>query len=172
MQETNPEQVGLVEALAIAGGGAMPPFSEAYFKLLGFFLREGECTAEISESKIDVWYSWLPRPKPSTYVVSLAPGLVGRLMELGGIQRIEGEAIFQVGPGSTGIGRYVFNFEKKWIRIQCKEDRIIIRVRDERKDLHDRDPEHFGKVVRCERCNSELRTPLAKQCLNCGYDWH
>lgn len=97
-------------------------------------------------------------------------------MELGDVQSIADEVTFHVGPGRTGTGRtgtgrYVFDFKKRWVRIRCEEERIVIKVRDERKDLDDREPEFFG-VVRCERCNGELRTPLAKQCTHCGYDWH
>ena len=172
MQEPVSDEVGLAEALAVARGGAMPSINEGDAKMLAFFLREGECTAEISELKFSVWYSWLPRPLPSTYFMSLAPGLVRRLMELGNVQCITDEATFKVGPGRTGTGRYVFDFNKKWVRIRCEEERIVIRVRDERKDLAGPDPEFFGEVVRCERCNRELRTPLAKQCLHCGYNWH
>jgi hypothetical protein len=150
----------------------MPSIGEGDAKLLGFFLRDGECTAEISESTVSVWYSWLPRSKPSTYFISLAPGLVCQLMRLGEVQRIADEATFQVGPGTAGRGPYVFDFERKWVRIQREDERIVIKVRDQREDLKDRDPEHFGKIVRCERCNSELGTPLAKQCLHCGFDWH
>lgn len=172
MPKSLPEEVGLAEALAIAEGGPMPSVGEADAKLLGIFLRDGECTAEISESTISVWFSWLPRPKPSTYFISLAPGLVCQLMRLGEVQRIAGESTFEVGPGTTGMGRYVLDFKRKWVRIRCEDKRIVIRVRDKRENLNDRDPEHFGKVVLCERCHCELATPLAKQCLQCGYDWH
>lgn len=166
------QDTGLLEALTVADGGEKPCLHEADSKLLGFFLRQGECTAEISESRISVWYSWLPRWKPSTYLISLAPGLVCRLMQLGGVQRIANEATFQVGPGTTGTGRYVFDFQKKWVRIRREVDRILIRIRNDRKDLDDQDPEFAAKVVRCEKCNGVLRTPFAKQCLHCGYDWH
>lgn len=150
----------------------MPTVNESDAKMLAFFLREGECTAEISESSFSVWYSWLPRWKPSTYFVHLAPGLVCRLMQLGGVQRITDEVTFQVGPGTTGLGRYVFDFEEKWVRIRLEEERIVIRVRDDRQGLDDQVPEFDVKAARCERCNGELRTPLAKQCCHCGYDWH
>jgi hypothetical protein len=167
--------VGLADALAVAKGGPMRPRGQAEIldaKLLSFFLRDGECTAEISESIISVWYSWLPRPKPSTYFINLAPGLVNQLMRLGEVQRIADEASFQVRAGTAGTGPYIFNFETKWVRIRCEDARIIIKVRDRQEDLNDSDPEHFGKVVRCERCDSELRTSLAKQCFHCGFDWH
>lgn len=34
--------------------------------------------------------------------------------------------------------------------------------------------EHAGKIVlnRCPNCDRLVRTPLAKQCLWCGNDWH
>jgi len=139
-----PKEVGLAEARAVAEGGRMPGIGKGDAKLLGFFLRDGECTAEISESTISVWYSWLPRPKPSTYFISLAPGLVCQLMRLGEVQRIADEATFQVGPGTAGMRPYVFDFERKWVRIRCEDERIIIKVRDKRNNLKDRDPEHFG----------------------------
>ena len=160
-----PKEVGLAEARAVAEGGPMPGISEGDAKLLGFFLRHGECTAEISESTISVWY-FGPRLISSRYLVSLAPGLVCQLMQLGEVQRIADEATFQVGPGTAGTGPYVFDFKRKWVRIRCEDERIIIKIRDKRKNLKDRDP------GRCERCNSELRTPLAKQCFHCGFDWH
>jgi uncharacterized protein YlaI len=28
------------------------------------------------------------------------------------------------------------------------------------------------RVHLCPKCNSKLRTPQARQCLECGYDWH
>ena len=171
MQESVSDDVGLAEALAVARGRAVHSTGESDAKLLAFFLREGECTAEITESKISVWYSWLPRPLPSTYFTSLAPGVVGRLMGLGDVQCIADEASFQVGPGRTGTGRYVFDFSKRWVRIRCEEGRIVIVIRNEQSDLDDPEPEFFA-VAQCERCNGELRTPLAKQCLHCGYDWH
>ncbi|MHA4896236.1 hypothetical protein ACXZ1K_15900 [Pedobacter sp. PWIIR3] len=34
--------------------------------------------------------------------------------------------------------------------------------------------EHEDKIYlnSCEKCHSLARTPLAKQCRHCGYDWH
>ena len=172
MPKPMPHGVGLKGALTVAKVGPKQAASEPDSKLLGFVLREGECTVEISESTISVWYSWLRRPKPSTYFVSLAPGLVSDLMRLGEVERVDCDEIFQVGPGNAGTGRYIFNFERKWVRIQCEDERIIIRVRDKQEGLETELPEYAGEVARCERCNGELRTPLAKQCLHCGYDWH
>lgn len=172
MQKPVPKKIGLAEALAVAKGELEPCTNEGGAKLLAFILRDGECTVELSDLKIAVWYSWLPRPFPSTYCKSRAPGLVGSLMELGGVQRIVGDATFQIGPGCTGTGSYVFEFKQRWVRIRCEEKRIVIRVRDDHKDLDDDDPNFYVKAVQCERCGGELRTPLAKQCLCCGYDWH
>ena len=171
MQEQEPisDQSGLAAALKVAKGEAMAATLEPDAKMLGFFLREGECTAEISDLKFSVYYSWRPDKPPSNYYPSLASRVIRRLMELGDVQCIDDEAIFQVGPGRTGEARYVFDFKKKWVRIQCEEERIVIKVRDEREALHDPDPKF---VVRCERCSGVLQTPLAKQCLHCGYDWH
>ena len=172
MKEPPPDKIGLLEALAVARDGAMASTCESDAKLLGFFLREGECTAEISDSKISVWYSWLQRPNPSTYYLSLAPGLVRRLMDLGEVQCIADELDFQVGPGRTGMGRYVFEFKQRWVRIRCEKERIVIRIRDDRQNLDDQIPKFVSQATRCQRCNGELRTHLAKQCLHCGYDWH
>ena len=123
------EPVGLAETLKVANGGSIQHLDEGEFKLLGFFLRDGECTAEISDSIISVWYSWLRRPLPSRYFLSLAPGLVGELMRLGNVERIADEATFQVGPGTTDTGRDARDFHRKWIRIRCEDTRIIIKVR-------------------------------------------
>lgn len=172
MNEKTSNQVGLVEAFAVAQGGVTPATSDGDAKLLAFFLREGECSAVISESTISVWYSWRPRSLPSRYFVRLAPGLIGRLMQLGGVQNIAREAAFSVGPGNVSIGQYPVDFKEKWIRIHLDVDRILIQVRDDHADLDKKLIEYVGKVALCERCNRELRTPLAKQCLQCGYDWH
>jgi len=171
MAEQASEKVGLAEVLDVAENGAIPVTGEGDAKMLGFLLRDGECTADISESTFSVWYSWLPRGFPSRYDICLAPGIIRRLMELGGVRRIASEATFQVGPATTGTGRYVFEVQRKWLRIKCNEERIIIRVRDERKGL-DRNLGQFDQIVKCERCNGILRTAFAKQCLHCGYDWH
>lgn len=172
MKKRISDEIGLREALVVAKSGSTTFTSEGDAKLLGFFLRKGECTAEISESRISVWYSWLQRPFPSTYFKSLAPGLVRRLLDLGEVQSIVDEAIFQVGPGRTGTGQYIFEFKQKWVRIQCEKERIAIRIRDDRKNLDDPEPKFSFETARCQNCNGELRTPLAKQCLHCGYDWH
>ncbi|TWT32246.1 hypothetical protein KOR34_40080 [Posidoniimonas corsicana] len=150
----------------------MPTLNEGDAKMLALILQDGECTAEISDSAFSVQYSWLRKLRPSTYFKSLAPGVVGRLMQLGGVDGIDGEATFRVGPGSTGTGRYVFDFDQKWVRIRREQERILILVRDNRKGLNEKVPQPSYEEARCGRCNGVLRTPLAKQCLNCGYDWH
>lgn len=170
--ESKPKGIGLAEAIAVAEGGPLPSFGEGEAKLLNIFLYDGECTAEITEQTISVRFSWLKKLKPSTYFISLAPGLVSRLMQLGDVRRIADEATFQVGPGTAGIGRYAFNFEHKWVRIRCDAKRILIWVRDKEEHMNDELKYVDEVVVRCERCNSELRTPLANQCLHCGFDWH
>lgn len=172
MTEPAYQEVTLAEVLDVACNEAVPFTGEGDAKLLGFMLREGECTVDISKPTIRVWYSWLPRANPSRYDFRLAPGIVRRLMGLGGVKKVVDEATFQVGPGTTGTGRYVFDIPQKWVRINCDEERIIICVRDEQKDLGSSAPEHYGKIVRCKQCNGILRTALAKQCFDCGYDWH
>lgn|GEM_PF-6917149 len=171
MSDFTPTEFGLSEAIAVTEGRLLPGLGEGEAKLLAFFLRHGECTAEISESTISVRYSWLPKPKPSNYYISLAPGLVCQLMRLGEVRRVTDEATFQVGPGTAGTGQYAFEFERKWVRIRCEANRIGIWVRDQQQDLNN-EPEPCVKVVRCERCQSELRSPLAGQCFHCGFDWH
>jgi hypothetical protein len=32
--------------------------------------------------------------------------------------------------------------------------------------------EHRDEIMRCDKCGGVLRTPKARQCFNCGYDWH
>jgi hypothetical protein len=172
MEENNKDQIGLAEALAVARGSKTPVTGDGDAKLLAFFLREGECNAEISDSIISVRYSWLRRLKPSHYFIQLAPGLLGRLMQLGRVQSITTEATFSVGPGSVNLGRRPIDFTKKWIHIQCEESRILIRVRDTLTAMNEVQLQYLEKSVLCERCKQELRTPLAKQCLHCGYDWH
>jgi hypothetical protein len=172
MHNPIPEELGLTNALAVARGEPVPPTGEADTKLHSFILRDGECDVEISTSVISIWYSWLPKSLPSRYFVSLAPGLVGKLMQLGGVRRIFDEATFEVGPGSVGSGSLLSKYGIKWIRIRCEQERMLIRVRDERANLDDEEPLFYNYVARCERCDGELRTPIAKQCLHCGYDWH
>ena len=172
MQNYVPEQEGLTEARAVARGETTTSIDVSHSKLLSFFLRQGECTAEVSESRVSVWFSWLPRWKPSTYFVTLAPGLVLRLMQLGRAKSITDDAVFQVGPGRTGTGRYAFDFQRKWVRIQCHHDWIVIRIREEQEGLYHQKPQFTRIFARCERCKGELRTPVAKQCCHCGLDWH
>lgn len=172
MQGAESQRTGLVEALAVAKGSMTPDLTEEDAKLFLFFLRDGECTAVITESTIAVRYSWLFRSRPSNYYVRLAPAIICRLMQLGGVTQVVDEAIFSVGPTTTGTGHYVFDVATKWVRIRCEDERIVILVRDERKSLDGEMGSDLWNTVRCERCNQELRTPMAKQCLHCGYDWH
>lgn len=79
MNASIPNEVGLVEALAVAAGEEAPEMGEADSKLLLFVLGEGECTIKLTESTILIWFSWLSKPTPSRYFVSLAPGLVAQL---------------------------------------------------------------------------------------------
>ena len=172
MQSLKTNKAGLAEVLAVAKGLVTPPKSEAEAKLLNFLLREGECTAAITNTMITVWYSWLDNWRPATYPLSLAPAVVGGLMQLGSVERLDDEATFQVGPGTTGTGRYVFDFSEKWVRIRWESEQMLIHIREERKGLDEEDTQKLRKVTRCERCNGLLRTPRAKQCFNCGHDWH
>ena len=66
---------------------------------------------------------------------ALAPGLVTQLMELGGIQSVKDAIEFTVGPGSTGSHTYKFSFTKKWVRLTCSDEAILIQVRDQQHDL-------------------------------------
>jgi hypothetical protein len=172
MEENTKETVGLAEAFAVARGKKTPAFGTHDAKLLAFLLREGECDVEITETTIYVWFSWLSRFKPSRYFIQLAPGVVGKLMQLGEIESIATDAAFSVGPDSVELMNRPIAFMKKWVRIQLEESRIYIRVRDEQSDLNNVQFQYLEKAAYCERCNGELRTPFAKQCLHCGYDWH
>jgi len=129
------DKQGLAQALTVARSGVGSQVSEGDEKLLGFFLRHGECDARIAVPLIEVRFSWLQKRKPSTYFGALAPGLVTQLMELGGIQSVNDAVEFSVGPGSTGSNRYKFSFTEKWVRLTCSEDAILIQVRDRQQDL-------------------------------------
>jgi hypothetical protein len=172
IEENTKGEIGLVEALAVARGDTIPAFGAGDAKLLAFLLREGECDVEITKTTIYVWYSWLQRFKPSRYFIQLAPGLVGRLMQLGGMESITTDAAFSVGPCSVKLMDRPIACMKKWVRIQLEESRIYIRVRDKQPDLNKVRFQYLEKAAYCERCNKELRTPFAKQCLHCGYDLH
>ncbi len=129
------DQQGLARALMVARSGVRSHVDAGDEKLLGFFLRHGECDARISEPVIEVKFSWLKKRKPSTYFGSLAPGLISQLMDLGGVHSIKDAIEFTVGPGSTGTDRYRFSFAKKWVRINCSDEEILIQVRDQQHDL-------------------------------------
>lgn len=126
---------GLADALNVARSGIRSTVSESDEKLIGFFIRDGVCDARIGIPIIEVWYSWLPRPKPSTYFGSLAPGLITQLMDLGNVDTMTNSVEFTVGPGTTGTGRYRFSYPEKWVSIECSDESILIRVRDEQQDL-------------------------------------
>ena len=127
---------GLTDALNVARTGSRSKVTDGDEKLLGFFLRHGECDAWITEKPaIDVVFSWLNKRKPSTYFSSLAPGLVSQLMDLGGVESISDSIEFSVGSGTSGTNRYRIEFEKKWVWISCADDAILIRVRDRRSSL-------------------------------------
>lgn len=66
---------------------------------------------------------------------SLAPGLITQLMELGQIDDINDAVEFFIPPGITGFGRYQFSFPGKWVRIQCSNNSILVRIRDTKPDL-------------------------------------
>jgi hypothetical protein len=171
MDKSNHEMPVLNEALPVARGSKIPGMGEGEAKMVRVVLQMEDATVEISESDLWVWFSWLPRTKPSRYDKCLAPRLLQRLMELGGVEKVGKEATFLIGPQKVGTGLHSFDLERKWVRIVCEDNRITIRVRKDLNKLDDKSPLHFV-IVRCQRCNGELRTPLAKQCLNCGYDWH
>jgi len=129
------DRQGLAQALEVARSGVRSPVSEGDEKLLGFFLRHGICDAHIGTPVIEVRFSWLQKRKPSTYFGSLAPGLITQLMDLGGVKAVADSVEFSVGPGITGTERYRFSFPKKWVLIQCSNESILIRVRDQQQDL-------------------------------------
>jgi len=135
IEYSDADKQGLAQALTVARSGVRSRITEADEKLLGFFFRRGECDARIAVPVIEVRFSWLQKCKPSTYFGSLAPGLVSQLMELGGIETVKDEVEFSVGPGSTGSATYKFSFTKKWVRLACSDDAILIQVRDQQHDL-------------------------------------
>lgn len=130
-------ETGLAEALEVAQNGGSFTVLDGENKLLAFLLRKGESDVRITKQTIAVRYSWL-RKKPSTYFIHLAPGIVGRLMELGNIQKVSDQSLFKVGPGTAGSDRYIFDYPSKWISINCQEDLIEIKVRDQQKSLKEK----------------------------------
>lgn len=88
IEHSEADKQGLAQALVVARSGVRSQVSEGDEKLLGFFLRHGECDARISVSLIEVRFSWLHKRKPSIYFGALAPGLVTQLLELGGIPAV------------------------------------------------------------------------------------
>ncbi len=127
---------GKDDALRVARSGSRSLVSAGEEKVLGFFLMPGGCDARISKDPgIQVRFSWLNNRKPSTYFTRLAPGLLSRLMELGSVSTIQDSVEFCVGPGSTGETQYRTTFEKKWIRISCSDDEILICIRSTQASL-------------------------------------
>ena len=135
IEYSDADRQGLAQALNVARSGVRSPVSDGDEKLLGFFLRDGICDAQIGVPVIEVNFSWLQRRKPSTYFGSLAPGLMTQLLALGGVDAVADSVEFTVGPGITGTERYRFSFPKKWVLIQCSNESIRIRVRDQQQDL-------------------------------------
>lgn len=129
------DKQGLAQALVVARSGVRSQVSEGDEKLLGFFLRHGECDARISVPHIEVRFSWLQKRKPSIYFSALAPGLVTQLLELGGIPAVKDTIEFTIGPDSAGSDTYKFSFTKKWVRLTCSDEAILIQVRDQQHDL-------------------------------------
>jgi hypothetical protein len=165
------DQNGLARALAVSRSGIRTPVSEGDEKILGFFIQDGECDARIADRNIEARFSWHQSRKPSTYFGRYAPGLISQLMDLGGVSSVIDETEFAVGPGIAGSGAYRFSFEKKWIWIRCADEGILIRVREQRQDL--RSPlTSLSKGPPCPFCGQPIATDKAKQCLNCGADWH
>lgn len=172
MQGTDPNCAELAEALAVAKGSLSTNLTDGDAKLLYFFLHDGECSSAITESAFAVRYSWRMQSLPVRYDLRLAPAVICRLMQLGGLTQIVDEATFSVGPRTIGIGGFVLDTAMKWVRIRCEKEQIVVLVRDEQKSLNGEMRNDIWKIARCARCDQELRTPLAKQCLHCGYDWH
>lgn len=165
------EENWLEHALDVVKYGENYTTGEPHDKMLYFLLHDGECDAEITNSEFTVRYSWRLISKPSSYFPRLAPGTLRLLMDLGGIEAISKEAKFEVGPGTTGTGRYGFDFEKKWVLIEHSSERITVKVRNNRWSFL-KALKRNQKSAWCPNCRQELRTPLAKQCLHCGHDWH
>ena len=58
-----------------------------------------------------------------------------QLLDLGGVHKVVDSIEFVVGPGTTGKDHYRFSFPQKWIWIQCSDESILLRVRDQQQDL-------------------------------------
>ncbi len=174
IEYSDADRQGLARALEVARSGIRSPVSEGDEKLLGFFLQDGLCDAKIGVPNIEVRFSWLQKRIPSTYYGSLAPGLITQLMDLGGLNAVADSVEFTVGPGITGTERYRFSFPKKWVLIQCYDESILIRVRDQQRDLSSplHELETDDACPTCPYCGKRLPTSYASQCFSCGMDWH
>jgi hypothetical protein len=63
IQYSEADRQGLARALTVARTGARSQVSDGDEKLLGFFLRHGECDARIGSPIIEVRFSWLQKRK-------------------------------------------------------------------------------------------------------------
>jgi hypothetical protein len=69
-------------------------------------------------------------------------------------EEMQGHWELMVGdPGVAGL------FQKGW---QQFYDDLVTRICQE----------HADQLPKCRRCNAVLRTGKARQCFDCGYDWH
>lgn len=138
---------GLSAALEVARGGCRggcrPALRDEVAKVLSFMLRDGECDAWVRVPHIDIRFSWLQRKKPSSYFGRLAPGLVGKLLDFGGVEAINDEMIFQIQPSECSSGLYKFSFDRKWVLVKLEEGQIIVRIRSGKRSL-DQALEPFG----------------------------
>ena len=135
MEYGEADHQGLAQALKVARSGTRSVVSEGDKKLLAFFLRDGSCDGHIGVPIIEVRFSWLKKRQPSSYFGSLAPGLMTQLMDLGQIDNIDETVEFFIPPGIIGSGLYQFSFPGKWVRIQCSDNSILVRIRDTKPDL-------------------------------------
>ena len=56
-------------------------------------------------------------------------------MYLGDITRVDPEVKFEIGPGTTGPGKYEQKLPKKWVWIRCAEEEVSVCIRDRESEL-------------------------------------
>jgi hypothetical protein len=68
-------------------------------------------------------------------------------------------------------------FRRKWVRVTSPQVARALEAGEEasRRGVRDRLLKEHGREIvvnRCPRCHRVVRTPMARQCLWCGHDWH
>ena len=123
---------------ALRGEGA--PLDAATAKMLWYLLEhEAGCDAEITPRSFTVWYVGRGA---SPYVLAVAPGVVGFLLE-GEALPGPGHVIRPLGPGTIPAVAPLppQPFGTRYVRIDASTDRTVIRIRPDAAALADLGPE-------------------------------